>query len=247
MPNKGNLPADIPANPSQTYRNKGWLGWGDWLGTNRIASQKIKYRDFSEARSFARSLQLKKGTEWRLFCAGLLPEKGKLPVDIPANPYQTYSGKGWVGMGDWLGTYAVANHQRIYRPFKEAREFARGLKLKSSSEWASFCKGDFPAKGTLPSDIPVAADNVYSKKGWAGWGDWLGTDYVANQLRKYMPFSEAHAFARKLGLKSKEEWKLYARGMLSESLRVPQYMPKNPWNTYKGQGWAGIADWLGKE
>jgi superfamily II DNA or RNA helicase len=247
LPNKGNLPADIPANPSQTYRNKGWLGWGDWLGTNRIASQKIKYRDFIEARLFARSLQLKKGTEWRLLCAGLLPEKGKLPVDIPANPYQTYSGKGWVGMGDWLGTYAVANHQRIYRPFKEAREFARGLKLKSSSEWASFCKGDFPAKGTLPSDIPVSAVNVYSKNGWAGWGDWLGTDYVANQLRKYMPFSEARAFARKLGLKSKEEWKLYTRGMLSESLRVPQYMPKNPWNTYRGQGWAGIADWLGKE
>ena len=27
LPNKGNLPADIPANPSQTYRNKGWVGW----------------------------------------------------------------------------------------------------------------------------------------------------------------------------------------------------------------------------
>ena len=30
---KGSLPPDIPANPNQTYANKGWVGMADWLGT----------------------------------------------------------------------------------------------------------------------------------------------------------------------------------------------------------------------
>jgi hypothetical protein len=35
MPEKGMLPADIPANPNLTYRNKGWNGMHDWLGISR--------------------------------------------------------------------------------------------------------------------------------------------------------------------------------------------------------------------
>lgn len=25
-------PNNIPANPSQVYKDKGWTSWGDWLG-----------------------------------------------------------------------------------------------------------------------------------------------------------------------------------------------------------------------
>ncbi len=31
----GKLPPDIPAYPNQTYKDKGWAGMGDWLGTGR--------------------------------------------------------------------------------------------------------------------------------------------------------------------------------------------------------------------
>jgi len=30
----GKLPPDIPANPHQAYKDKGWKGMRDWLGTN---------------------------------------------------------------------------------------------------------------------------------------------------------------------------------------------------------------------
>ncbi len=43
---------------------------------------------------------------------------------------------------------------REYLPFEEAREFVRGLDLKSQSEWRKFCKGEMPEKGSLPVDIP---------------------------------------------------------------------------------------------
>ena len=34
----GKKPFDIPADPNAVYANSGWAGWGDWLGTGRIAT-----------------------------------------------------------------------------------------------------------------------------------------------------------------------------------------------------------------
>jgi hypothetical protein len=68
----------------------------------------------------------------------------------------------------------AATRFRKYRPFKQARELVHGLRLKSRSEWSAFCKSD-----EKPKDIPTAADVIYSKAGWSGWGDWLGTGSVA--------------------------------------------------------------------
>jgi hypothetical protein len=32
----------------------------------------------------------------------MLPDKGKLPYDIPRNPNLTYKDKDWKGFADWL-------------------------------------------------------------------------------------------------------------------------------------------------
>ncbi len=55
----GKRPPDIPANPNNTYKDKGWAGMGDWLGTGNVAPQLRQYRSFKKARTFARSLDLK--------------------------------------------------------------------------------------------------------------------------------------------------------------------------------------------
>jgi hypothetical protein len=104
MPEKGELPDDIPKAPDQKYRDKGWESWGDWLGTGRVADQHKRYRTFKQARAFARKLQLKKQAEWHAYCRGEMLNLGALPSDIPATPQNTYADKGWAGMGDWLGT-----------------------------------------------------------------------------------------------------------------------------------------------
>ena len=70
-------------------------GAGDWLGTGTIASYLREYRDFNEARTFIHGLGLKSQTEWRMFCKGEMPDKGKLPEDIPANPQRPYKNNGW--------------------------------------------------------------------------------------------------------------------------------------------------------
>jgi superfamily II DNA or RNA helicase len=226
----GKLPADIPANPAQTYAGKGWINWGDWLGTGRIADQDRIYRPFEEAREHARSLGLKSRQEW-----AELSRLGKLPTDIPANPAQTYAGKGWKGWGDWLGTGRVANQDRIFRPLEEAREHARSLGLKSKEEWRAVAR-----LGKLRDDIPVNPDQFYAGKGWISWGDWLGTGRVADQYRIYRPFEEAREHARSLGLKSRQEWV-----ELSRLGKLPADIPGNPNRTYAGKGWKGWGDWLG--
>ena len=224
------LPEDIPANPDQTYAETGWTGWGDWLATGYVYQGLRQYRSFKKARALARSLGLKSQLEWKAYC-----QSGKKPADIPGNPHRVYANDGWLGIGDWLGTGTVATSLRRYRSFKKARAFARSLGLKSSAEWAMYCKS-----GKKPPDIPIAPNAVYATSGWAGIGDWLGAGKV--RRGQHRSFNKARAFARSLGLKSNIEWLNYCK-----SGRRPSDIPSNPHRTYAQTGWAGISDWLGTD
>jgi hypothetical protein len=139
---KGERPDDIPVAPDHVYKEDGWLGWGDWLGTGTVANHRLQFRPFQAARAFARSLGLTCETEWKRYCGGSLPGKGKKPTNIPAAPYRTYEKEGWLDWGDWLGTGTVAPQLRRFRPFDCARTFARQLGLRSQAEWIKYCKGN---------------------------------------------------------------------------------------------------------
>lgn len=219
----GAKPDDIPTNPNQIYKDDGWAGWGNWLGTGNVAPSKRQYRSFDEAREFARSLRLRSQTEWIRFCKGQMSEKGTKPNDIPADPNHTYKEKGWKGYGDWLGTGNIANFLREYRPFGQARAFVRSLKLRSETEWRLFCKGQMPEKGTKPDDIPANPSSTYKGKGWAGMGDWLGTGIIANRFRLHRSFEKARIFARSLALNSREEWMRFCRGKMPRKGMKPNH------------------------
>ena len=124
--------------------------------------------------AFVHKLKLKSAAEWIAFRRGKLPRLGRLPADIPANPEKSYADAGWKGMGDWLGTGTLANHLRVFRPFPQARAFARRLKLKNLKDWRAFCEGKMPHLGQRPADIPAKPSRTYANKGWDGLADWLG-------------------------------------------------------------------------
>jgi hypothetical protein len=88
----GQLPPDIPTDPMNVYKNEGWAGLGDWLGTGTIAPRLRQYRSFEDGRAFARSLGLKSRADWNAFV-----HSGQLPPDIPATPEHTYKECGWAG------------------------------------------------------------------------------------------------------------------------------------------------------
>jgi hypothetical protein len=126
---------------------------------------------FSDAKTFVHSLNLKSQKEWREYCSS-----GKKPDDIPSNPEWYYKNKGWISWGDWLGTYTVSDRNRKFRPFNEAREYARSLNLFDANAWREYC-----SSGKKPNDIPRHPYLTYKNEGWISWGDWVGTENLSTQ------------------------------------------------------------------
>ena len=225
----GKKPDDIPADPYQLYKGKGWISMGDWLGTGYVATRNRRYRNFIESRKFVHSLEIKNIQEWKGYV-----KSGKKPKDIPADPYHWYKEKGWISMGDWLGTGSIAPQVREFLPFKEAREFAHTIKLTTQKEWQAYNRS-----GKKPDDIPADPYNAYKHREWKGWGDWLGTGTIASYNRQFKPFEKARKFVRKLGIRSRPQWYQYCK-----SGKRPLDIPTNPQNHYKKQ-WVNWGDWLG--
>ena len=124
--------------------------------------------------------------------------------------------------------------KKKFRSFKEARKFARSLKLITQEDWIKYTKS-----GKKPDNIPATPNNVYKNKGWVNTGDWLGTGRIANFKKQYRSFQEARKFARSLKLKSGIYWIEYSR-----SGKKPADIPTRARQTYKKE-WKGMGDWLG--
>ena len=219
-----NKPDDITSNPHRTYKNEGWINWGDWLGTGSIASYSKEYQNFESAREFVRNLNLSNVTEWIEYC-----KSDNKPDDIPSNAHLTYKNKGWKGYGDWLGTGNIAPRDRKFRDFESAREFVRSLNLKGQKEWNDYCKSD-----NKPDDIPQKPSRTYKNKGWFNWGDWLGTGNMSskNVSKNFLPFKEAREEARRLAkkfnIKTTSDW----QDAIKKGL-IPKNIPSNPYHSYK--------------
>ena len=84
-----------------------------------------------------------------------------------------------------------------WRPFEEAKEVARSLKLKSWVEWEQYCK--FGKDGIpKPNDIPDAPGRFYKKNnGWKGMGDWLGNEdkVISDEARRKMSETKNRMYA----------------------------------------------------
>lgn len=225
----GEKPVDIPSRPDLVYKDAGWSGYGDWLGTGTVRTSWRKYRSFEEAGEFVRGLCLKSQVEWKRYC-----KSGKKPVDIPTNPNIVYKDAAWKGFGDWLGTGRVANVNKNVLPFHDARQYVHGLQLNSYTDWLAYCKS-----GNKPEDIPWSPARSYRDVGWTSWGDWLGTGNVANGDRCFLSCQDARQYVQTLGLKSVAEWREYAK-----SGQRPSDIPSTPDQFYKDAGWAGFSDWL---
>ncbi|HFS6877804.1 TPA: DEAD/DEAH box helicase family protein [Legionella pneumophila] len=226
---QGLKPLDIPSNPDQVYKNHGWNGIGDWLGTGNVANSKKGFLSFELARAFVHTLGLKNARAWSLYC-----KSGNKPSNIPTAPEKTYKHSGWVSWGDWLGTGSVSLQKKQFRSFEEARKFVRSLKLNSYAEWLKYCED-----GEKPDDIPVNPNIAYKDDGWISHNDWFGTN-KKKRSKIFLPFELARIQARALNLKSRAEWNLY-----SKSTQRPEDMPSSPDVYYKNDGWVSWGDWLG--
>lgn len=215
----GMKPFDIPSNPNYSYKNSGWEGMDDFLGT------KIKYKSFFDAQKFVRSLKIKNSIEWRKYC-----KSGEKPIDIPSDLENIYKNEGWKGMEDFFGKVEK------FKTFGDAKIFANNLKLNSRNEWMRFSKTK-----NKPIDIPANPNVVYKNKGWISWGDFICTNRIADQKKKYLTFNDVKNFVRGMGFKTQKEWKDFAK-----TSNKPENIPYKVERTYKSE-WKGWVDFLGKE
>jgi len=218
----GNKPDNIPFAPQHTFKYDGWIGWRDWLGTD--------FRSFESARKFTRTLKFNRFDEWKTYC-----KSAKKPEDIPVYPNSAYKNK-WTNWEDWLGTDGKYTKNKKFRSFESSRKFVQTLNIRSKNKYNQYVKSE-----KFPKDIPRYPNEIYTNK-WINWGDWLGHERIADQLKQYRDFESARKFVRKLGLKSQSEWREYYK-----SGNKPDDIPANAYNSYRDKGWINWGDWLGHE
>ena len=239
----------MPSNPNIMYKDVGWQGWGHWLGSsNHLAKPGTLFLPFEEALAVARSLGLASSMEWKMWS-----KEGMRPRNVPSAPDEVYKCRGWQGWGHWLGS--GDQHTKVcleFLPFEEALAAARSLGLASAKAWHAWCK-----VGTRPHNLPSNPHRTYKHGGWRGWGHWLGTgntpggQLVQDSLpfeeksamtvdtARFLPFGEALAVARSLGLASLREWEVWS----DEQMRPPN-IPTQPDKVYEYRGWQGWGHWL---
>ncbi len=168
LKNLPNPPYNIPVFPHRYYKKDGYTTLMDWLGTREIRIDK-KVVSMKVAEQFAKSLNLKKTSDWKLYIAGNLKDLPPLPDGYPQNPGRWYNkDPEWKGMGDFLG---ITNKINIkYLSFVNAKEIVHQLNLQNQKQWRNYCKS-----GNKLTTIPSNPDRVFAKDGWISWPDWLGT------------------------------------------------------------------------
>ena len=144
---------------------------------------------------------------------------------------------------DYMDANDLANQLQIklweklsrfeWMPFEEAREFVRGLGLKSQNEWKIY------KTNNKSINIPLNCYRTYILN-WISWGDWLGTNSISGQNREYMPYIQAQEFLKKFNITSKKEF-----NTLRKNEQIPNTIPAHPWVVYKNQGYTNFPDFIG--
>ena len=224
----GEKPVNIPSNPDKAYKEKGWLSMPDWLGTE-IGFNGYNYLPYDEAREFIKTLNLNSQSDWSKYL-----KSGNRPKFIPSSPGKYYQNIGWKNWGDWLGSNRIADKYKSYRTFDDAKKYVQKLGIKSQKEWNAYAKSG----GDKPNDIPYKPQRTYLSE-WISWGDWLGTNRIADNKKEYCTFIEARNFARSLNLSSSSQWNEFCK-----SGNKPNNIPTDPRKVYRDE-FESMQDFLG--
>ena len=228
--NSKKFPHNIPKYPNESYKNNGWKGWGDFLGTGNVQPSDMNYNSIKKSKKYVQTLNIKSQTQWRKYV-----KNKKLPVKIPNRPDTVYRDKGWKGWGDFLGTGNLGPKTKFWS-YEISRNFVHKLKLKSRKEWS-----DYLLNNLIPKGLSRSPGSTYKNKGWLGWGDWLGSFSIQNQQKIFWSFTKSREYSRKLNLESSNLWR-----KIVKSKEFPREIPRNPSLFYKKE-WVSWGDWLGTE
>jgi len=247
----------IPGNPDKAYKDQGWNGWDDWLGTadvkitNNIpriknelsqtrnlwnSAEESKWLPFDEARKIVHEWGFEYEEEWQLYIKGNFTDRVPLPPDIPPDPEKTYRFVGWKGWKDWL----TAPETRVeYTSFSQARDFARSIRISDQGKWRDYIINNTAMITQYGLILPQRPHLEYKDEGWQDWEDWLG------KRVKYHDFKTTRKFVHSLKLKTRNDWVLFYSGKSIGKIRRTENIYAYPEIAFRNEGWNGWDDWLG--
>jgi hypothetical protein len=159
------LPDFISKNPYQAYKHRGWISWGDFLGTNRVSDNYVERLSYQEAKCLLEPLNIQSATEYRK-----LHDEGKLPNTLPKKANRYYGNRGWVSWCDYLSNGLIANQLREFYTFEEFKAKVIELGLKT---FISYKRYILENKADLK--LPTNPNTVYKNKGWVSYQDCIKT------------------------------------------------------------------------
>tara|TARA_B100001175_G_scaffold309372_1_gene310979 strand:- start:3400 stop:6489 length:3090 start_codon:yes stop_codon:yes gene_type:complete len=216
------IPYNIPHSPAHIYKDQGWKGIGDWIGTDRVADQFREYLSFENARAYMKKNNITSLSQWKKY------RKENGIENIPYKLSRTYS-KNWKGRPHFFGTETFT--------YEEAKQFVKKFKLKSSRDYFKFLK---TTKSVI--NLPTVPSRKYKNKGWVDWKDYLGykKELRGTNKKQYISYHQAKRLIETNKISSITEWNNFRR--VNKKLIIPSH----PERIYK-DFWKGWKDFLGKE
>jgi hypothetical protein len=167
----GKRPKTIPYSPEKEYKNAGWKDLGDYLGTGNEKPSKKERMNYAQAKLYIQAIGLKTEVDFYTWRTTTMR-----PDTFPPDPYRYY-GDEFEGWGKFLGTNRVANQDRTYWEYDQAKAFLKPLHIQSRKSFKQLFD-----MGVIPSQIPKRADAYYMKHGtWVSFSDFLSIEARTRQ------------------------------------------------------------------
>ena len=245
------VPEDIPKAPDLSYVGHGWTDWADFLGTTRISYMKRERWTYEQHKDFIQKQGLKSTDEYKAFLRGELFGKDLVPPEYFTNPDKAFP-NDFPGWAAYLG-YEGRRHGK-WKPFKNARSFARSLGLERVSDWRTkFLKGKIKKCPKRPHNIPAKPDKVYHGD-FIDYYDWVGIAPTARSKSRdvYWEYEKAKTFLKLFSFPSKRQYSLWAAGKHKDSTLPPKpvELPFDAEVVYSHpsrNSWISWPDFLGYE
>jgi superfamily II DNA or RNA helicase len=222
---KSILPSDIPKTPAYVYAKSGWIGWGDFLGTQNIANQFRDYLTYENAKKFINKFGIKSQNEWRTWA-----KTKNRPIDIPSNPWDVYKNKGWTSFGDFVGTGIIAPQNKTFLNYQETKQFAIQNKIKTKTEWEELCRS-----GKKHSNIPSSPSKAF-KNEWKGWSIFLGKE---DSEIEFVNYELAQKYFKDNNIITQKDWNKHCIAG-----KRPKNIPRNPQQVYRKE-WKNWGEFVG--
>ena len=221
---EGKRPDNFPSDPAKVYKDSGWQGYGDFLGSGRTHSK--NWIPFEEAKALMRKKGITTRKQFRQWS-----KEGNRPDNFPSEPNIVYKDSGWKGYRDFLGSRRTRS--KIWMPFEEAKALMRAEGIETQKQFFQWSR-----EGNRPDNFPSDPAKIYKDSGWKGFGDFLGSGRTRS--KNWIPFEEAKAFIQTEGIETARQFEQWSR----EGNR-PDNFPSDPAKIYKDSGWKGFGDFLG--